>query len=246
MNTAARLERSLALAILRGERAPGSRLPSVRALAAERGVTVPTIQRVLDRLEALELITVTPGSGSVVRDPERSAGLSLIPLWFEALQDQPDRVARVFGDFLALRRLFAIHLAARGQHALRAVAPTLAAQAAVLLDPDLPLAERAQADLDFTRAVLEQGGNFAAVAVFNTVERLVHEVPGVAEALYGDPAAHAAVITAVAGLLVSGEGPLHLSAGLEETLGAWDAASVARYLGWLTRGPAPPPESAGP
>ncbi len=237
MNTAARLERSLAIAILRGERPPGSRLPSVRALALELGVTVPTVQRVLARLQALDLVAVTPGSGSVVLDPARSAGLGLIPLWFEALRDDPERVTRVFQDFLALRRLFAVHLASGLDPETLAQAPQLMAHALTLGRADLSLVERARADLAFTRRVLELGGNFAAIAVFNTVERLVEDVPGIAEALYGDASDHAQVIGAIAGLWLSGLAPQDLAVALDEVLGAWDARSVARFRAGLQSQP---------
>ena len=42
--------------------------------------------------------------------PDKSADLSLIPVWCEVLADQPDRVASILGDFLELRRVLAVHL----------------------------------------------------------------------------------------------------------------------------------------
>jgi DNA-binding FadR family transcriptional regulator len=52
----------------------------VRALATTHGVTVPTIQRVIARLEALGIAHARQGSGVSVLDPARHGGLSLIPL----------------------------------------------------------------------------------------------------------------------------------------------------------------------
>ncbi len=48
--------RALSLEILEGRLAPGSRLPSVRALADEHGVNVSTIQRALTRLQEHRLV----------------------------------------------------------------------------------------------------------------------------------------------------------------------------------------------
>src|SRR5689334_16003765 len=75
-HVAAGIERQLALEILRGQRAPGSQLPPVRVLAQTHGVTAPTIQRVVDRLEAGGLVSARRGSGVTVNDPERTTDLS--------------------------------------------------------------------------------------------------------------------------------------------------------------------------
>ena len=87
-NTAARIERSLTTAVLRGEFATGARLPTVRALAKTFDVNPATVQRALAGLEHSGLVTAHQGSGIVVNDPELSGDVSLMPAWLEALADQ--------------------------------------------------------------------------------------------------------------------------------------------------------------
>ena len=120
------IEHRLACEILRGERPPGSRLPTVRALAEHYDVTVPTIQRALDRLGRTGLVTAKGGSGVTVNDPKRNMNLSLIPVWFEALAAEPEAAAKILRDFLALRRILTRHLFAVSPQILVASLPELA------------------------------------------------------------------------------------------------------------------------
>ncbi|MCB9657106.1 MAG: FadR family transcriptional regulator [Sandaracinaceae bacterium] len=178
------LERTLVRRILRREYPAGANLPSVRALAAEFDVTAPTIQRVTARLEAHGLVEARHGSGVRVLDATRTGGLSLLPLWFDALSDNPPEAARVFRECMELRRLVTLHLAPRidavasAPELVKAVQRTLGAQTQD---------ELMEADLAFTRAVLDAAGHFGATALFNTVETVIRSVPGVADAFYGDP-----------------------------------------------------------
>ena len=230
---AARLERRLAVQILRGERMPGSQLPSVRNLAREFGVTAPTIQRVVDRLAATGLVSVRRGSGITVNDPETCGELTLLPLWFEALADQPERTATMLRDFLELRRVVAVHLMrTRRTRIVRAVT-ALADAAHALATEAGDVWAIAEADLAFTRTVLEASQQFAANALFHTTEALVRDVPGLAEALYGDRSYHRRVIASVASLLAASDGPdgngERKALAIERILRAWDARTVERF-----------------
>lgn len=218
------LERTLVRRILRREYPPGSNLPSVRALAAEFEVTAPTIQRVTARLEAHGLVEAHHGSGVRVLDAARTGGLSLLPLWFDALGDDPTEAARIFRECMELRRLVAVHLAPR-------IDPTSAAPA--LLDALERTREARssddfmEADLAFTRVVLDAAGHFGATALFNSVEAVIRRVPGVAEAVYGDPAlARAALEGVVAAFTHDGaERDRALAGALER----WDLDATARF-----------------
>ncbi len=222
---AQRIERRLAVAILAGEHPPGSSLPSIRALAAEQGTTPPTIQRVIAALERAGLVSATRGSGVRVNDPRRCGDLSLAPLWFEAFADQPERQVAILADFLELRRVIAAHLIATRRAALLRAAPRLA-RAAIM--PRGSLTERLEADLAFSRAVLEAAGQDAAVTIFNTVERLVREVPYVAEAFYAEPDGHQRALAAVVAAVTSGG---DVAAALAE----WDAAVLERFGRYVAR-----------
>jgi DNA-binding FadR family transcriptional regulator len=230
---ASAIERRLALEILRGERIPGSQLPPVRRLARDHGTTAPTIQRVIDRLEAGGLVSARRGSGVTVNDPQRSGDLSQLPLWFEALAGQPERTARILGDVLELRRVMAAHLA-------RTAAPRIAAAAPRLLELALAvgraktLREATETDLAFTSAVVDAAGQSAIAAIFHSTARLVREVPQLAEALYGDRAYHRRVLKRAAAALAAT--PATAAAELEEVLAAWDRRTVARFRAALTGG----------
>lgn len=57
--------------ILREERLPGTRLPSVREYAWEVGVNVNTMQRVYKELEKMNLIETKRGQGSFITHNEK-------------------------------------------------------------------------------------------------------------------------------------------------------------------------------
>lgn len=99
----------LAIRIIRGEYHQGMNLPTIRELAASYQAPVSTLQRVIVWLESKLLISVKQGSGIKVRDP-RWADASIVPLWIEALRNEPETAGKILGDFLALRRTMAIDL----------------------------------------------------------------------------------------------------------------------------------------
>lgn len=216
------IARALALEILRGERLPGTHLPPLRALALAFDVTLPTIQRVVAGLEAQGLVTARHGSGVVVHDPARHGELSLVPLWFEALP--PDRSAALLDDLLGVRRVVAGHLAVTARDRVIAALPALGEVLSRLVGTS-DLKGRVDLDLAFTRTLVEATGNVAARAVFRSIERLIREVPWVAEAFYADTADHDATLLAMAGALACDD----VARAVEQALAPWDARAVGRY-----------------
>ena len=202
----------------------------------EFGVTAPTIQRVVARLEGRGLVQALHGSGVIVRDPRRHAGLDVLPLWFEAHASEPAAGAKMLGDVLAIRRGMAAQLIPLHREAILAAAPMLAGHLAAQKAAS-SLWPRAEADLAATRAVLEVCGNAAAVAIFNTVEQLVRTVPHVAEALYGDASALDANWADVMAAVALDDDPQESGRRLEAALAATDAAAVARFEERLTAAP---------
>ena len=75
-----RLYESLLGRILAGDYAPGSRLPSEEVLAAEFGVSRPTVRQALARLREEDFITSRRGSGSYVRAPEDEPQAPFAPI----------------------------------------------------------------------------------------------------------------------------------------------------------------------
>lgn len=224
---AEQIERTLACAILRSEFYPGSRLPSVRTLAVQFETTVPTIQRALDRLAATGLVTAKRGSGIVVNDPERCADLNLLPLWFEAYSRNADRCAKMLGELLELRRVLTVHLFRSSGERVRAAIPKLSL-IAMLISSESSLREIAVADAEMTRIVVASVDNFALRSVFETVARLALEAPHVAEALYGDRAAHQKVINAVVAALAD-PNPAAAALSVERVMANWDAHVVEQF-----------------
>jgi DNA-binding FadR family transcriptional regulator len=227
-SVAARIERELALGILRGERGPGTHLPPVRALALEFGVAPPTVQRVIDRLESAGLVTVKRGSGVRVNDFRRGIDLSLLPLWFEALADAPERAGQLLRDFLELRRVVAVHLVRTSLPRILQAAPELAVLAAAV-DVAKDTDALAAADLAFTRAVVDACGQMAVSAVFAIAERLVMQVPHVAEALYADRAYHRRTVRGV--IAAFGQGDIEVAATrMDRVLASWDRRAADRFV----------------
>ena len=61
----------LRIRIHRGDWAPGERLPSIPAIAAQYGVAKQTVQRTIDQLRVEGLLITRPGSGTFVRGTKR-------------------------------------------------------------------------------------------------------------------------------------------------------------------------------
>src|ERR1051325_9097237 len=57
--------------IRRGDWAPGERLPSIPAIAAQYGVAKQTVQRTIDQLRIEGILITKPGSGTFVRGTRR-------------------------------------------------------------------------------------------------------------------------------------------------------------------------------
>ena len=90
------------------------------------------------------------------------------------------------------------------------------------------LQARRDADLRFTRAVLEASGHLAVTALFNTVERVIREVPGVAEAFYEDADAHREMLSAIVAL-VSLRDESRQAEELDRVFRAWDERAATRF-----------------
>lgn len=67
-------------AILSGDQAPGTTLPSERELAAAAGVNRQAVREALQRLRQADLVEIVHGGGVRVLDWRRSAGLALLPV----------------------------------------------------------------------------------------------------------------------------------------------------------------------
>jgi len=219
------IERALTLDILRGRYPVGSRLPTVRELAAAHEVNPATIQRVVSRLETRGLIEARQGSGLKVLDPSERGDLSLVPYWLEATLDQPERAAKILEEFLEVRRVIATRLMVRHRGAILEAVPTLR-DAADALARARGLDALRTADMAFARGLLRATGNVIALAVLSTLEQVLEAVPSVAQAMYAEPKDNAAAMLDVLGALMGDDDP---SAGIEAAIAKVDAATIRRF-----------------
>jgi DNA-binding FadR family transcriptional regulator len=140
----------------------------------------------------------------------------------------------VLADFLELRRVFAVFLASRHRTELLAAIPQLTSAAAVVMAGGGTLDEVVDADLAFTRAVIDAGGNFAASAMFHTIERVIRDVPFVAEAFYAVPGPHERLVTGIATALIEEPDGTRLAARIDPILAEFDEAAVAAFERYLS------------
>ncbi|MCB9525236.1 MAG: GntR family transcriptional regulator [Myxococcales bacterium] len=226
--TDAQIEQTLTRQILAGTYPPGTRLPSMRALAGEHDVTVNTVQRAVARLERAGLVQARQGSGLTVQDPQRCGDLSLLPAWFEALADNPPRAAELLRGFLEVRRVLAAHFLVQHRRTFTAHSDDLRAAATRIIDHPSPQGVR-DADLDFARRLIELAGSPAARMVLSTAFRVMGEVEGLAEAMYARPAHNVAVAVGILQALASGDDDSRVQWRVLETLAQVDDLTVRRF-----------------
>lgn len=177
--------------IFRGAFEIGENLPPLRALSKRYGVTVPTTQRAIARIEEMGLLRVRHGSGMQVLNPETNATLSAFPYWLDALRDHPEAIRKVLGDFLELRRDLALSLLERVRSRIHDDA-FAGVQAAVdnmeeVMNGDPELMDIVDADLAIAHAMLKLYPQTAYSTIFNVFDRVLHTLPEVAQALYTEP-----------------------------------------------------------
>jgi DNA-binding FadR family transcriptional regulator len=152
-------------AILSGRYAPGERLPTLRALAADLDVHVTTVRQALGRLEQLRLIEIRHGDATRVLDWRTSGGLEalavlgatdaeVIPALFEARRVLLAQSARLAAE----RRT---DTQARGLRELVGAIAEAADDHAALF-----------ADWAFMTTIVEAAGNLVFQLIMNSVRQL--------------------------------------------------------------------------
>ncbi len=164
--------RALSEEILTGRYAPGEKLPTQRALAAEMGVNMASVREAVKRLEQLNLVEVRHGDAMRVSDWRTDGGLDVAAhLLFAAGGVDGTTLAAL----LEARRLMlaeAARLAAQRRSAAQAAA--LAELAERLAQaPDAAAAQ--MLDLAFMTELVDASGNVVFVLILNTVRRIYLE-----------------------------------------------------------------------
>jgi GntR family transcriptional regulator, transcriptional repressor for pyruvate dehydrogenase complex len=152
-------------AILGGRYAPGERLPTQRALAADLQVNVATVREAVKRLEQLRLVEVRHGDAMRVLDWRRSGGLDALALLTSVDVD----VVRSLFEARRLLLAGAARLAAHRHSDERAgaLAELAGAVAAAGEDHGALLA-----DWHFMAALVEAAGNLVFQLIMNSVREL--------------------------------------------------------------------------
>jgi GntR family transcriptional regulator, transcriptional repressor for pyruvate dehydrogenase complex len=156
----------LARDIVAGRFAPGDRLPTQRALAAELGVNMASVREGVKRLEQARLVDVRHGDGMRVRDWRTNGGLDVL-VHLAARDGALDpAVARAVFEARGVLLAAAARLAAdrrSGEQAklLRSLAEQLAAE---------PDDDKAQGlDFAFYAVLVEAAGNLVFSLVTNSI-----------------------------------------------------------------------------
>jgi DNA-binding FadR family transcriptional regulator len=176
----------LSAAILDGRFAPGSRLPSERALAKTLDVTRITLRSALARLSARGLVSAHQGRGTTVRDFRRMGGPALIGrLLGDARQPQREIVR----DLLAVRRALAGVVLER-----LAEAQFDATEVVKAIDAFVQAVENgqdstvlAQADVEILRAMLDATDSVVLQLCLNPILSVLRTSPRLRAALYRAP-----------------------------------------------------------
>jgi GntR family transcriptional regulator, transcriptional repressor for pyruvate dehydrogenase complex len=171
--------------ILSGRLEPGSRLPSERELSLALGVNRLTLRASLARLEALGLIAIRHGAGTVVASWRERAGLDTLMTLIGSLKPGDPALHELVTSTLEVRRILAseaIALAAkrRTEEDIRTIAECAEAMKAKVDDP----LAYARADVVFMRVVVRTARNVGLELLLNTFARFPDEQPALVVSLY--------------------------------------------------------------
>jgi GntR family transcriptional repressor for pyruvate dehydrogenase complex len=161
--------RSLLEALLSGRYAPGEKLPTQRALAADLGVTMTSLREALKRLEQMGLVEARQGDAMRVRDWREHGGLDVIA---HLLFRSGGLDSTVLADLLEARGLMLRELAAL---AAERRDPEQAERLAELAEQVATAPDEASAqlvDFAFFTELAQAAGNLVFVLILNSIRAL--------------------------------------------------------------------------
>lgn len=187
-------EREIRRWIVGGSIPPGDRLPPERALAAQLGVNRTTLRSALTRLATARLLRVRQGSGYVVQDFRKVAGLDLLP---DIASSEAVPLAHIAAELLGVRRALVRmaleEIAERGAPSN----PDQVAQAVErfgnLVEASAATEELAVADHEIAAALLSCIRSPVLALSLNPTLLAVRTTPALCEAFYHDPHDHLVV-----------------------------------------------------
>jgi GntR family transcriptional regulator, transcriptional repressor for pyruvate dehydrogenase complex len=184
--------------ILRGEWAPGSRLPSEAELAQRFGTNRNTLREAIRLLDGLNLIHVRQGDGVYVRDFRQVGELSLLPHYL--LEAEPAEKQLALEELLELRRFVSAEAAALAARRATDAEVEALRRCLATLSGCSERAAQIAADLELYRTLVSASHSFIYVSIFNTFDRVYTSVIALLEKLWVEPDLRTldAVIEAVA------------------------------------------------
>jgi len=201
--------------ILRGDVAPGARLPPERALAARFATNRNTLREAVRKLELLGLVRARQGQGVTVRDFRRHGTISLLGPFIRHAPDLTERV-RVFTDLLTSRLLVleqAVNLAAQRGEPEDFAALTAAIDAQIArFERDAPPAPRAstaarlslvQGDIAVIEALVEAAHSLMVRWTANTFLSIYRDLLHGAASLWVAEPDYAAFLRALLGAVTA-------------------------------------------
>jgi GntR family transcriptional repressor for pyruvate dehydrogenase complex len=156
-------------ALLAGRYAPGEKLPTQRALAADLGVTMSSLREALKRLEQMGLVDVRHGDAMRVRDWREHGGLDVLThlLFRGGAVDAGVLGAILEARALMLRELAGLAAARRTDEQAQRVLE-LAERFVGTTDP----LEAARVDFAFFTEVAQAAGNLVFELILNSIREL--------------------------------------------------------------------------
>lgn len=232
---------SIALQIAAGVYGPGTKLPSVRNLAAEHHINPSTVQVVLARLEGAGFGEAHQGVGFIVRDIRLYGGIETWRYLFRFARQLPDLATKMLADMLATRRMTvgeAVHAIAEHPDRYDPAPVRQAVQQFELLAAHQAGIEHlARAEVHAVRMTVAATGQGVALAVFNSVGELLLEVPEVLQAMYADIELH---VMAWQVFLTGWEARTITREGIdlmEQAIAERDTHTIGRFKDLITKKP---------
>jgi DNA-binding FadR family transcriptional regulator len=177
--------------ILSGELRPGDRLPPERQLADRLGVNRTTLRSALGRLASARLLSVRQGSGYVVQDYRKVAGLELLPELATLAVERGEGLEAIARDLMDVRRRLAMLVLERLAERARPEAAERVERAVDRFEQVVARRpsslEIAEADLEVTAVLLDATGSEVLGLCLNPVTFVVHQLRPLREAIYAEP-----------------------------------------------------------
>ena len=234
---------SLCEAIFGGEYEVGQNLPPLRVLAQRHEVTLPTMQRVMGRMDELGMVKARQGSGVTVLEPSRHAAPAALVFWLNVLIRQDTREAVKFVEsFVSVRRELSVGVMQTMRGGLNRAEGEAISEAigrferAAAQPGGLSLEEAFELDFELMRELLLIRPKMAELVILNMFEQLIGSSEAFLRAAYEHPERNVVGYRAMEAAFWDEElSDEEFGAQLRGMLRAFDMVSMAKFEALLER-----------